>query len=98
MPAVTRSQTRKRHAEIDLKLDIPTIDSSTTHNVLTSTPPLEYRPDYCYHYLADDAQLQRTLYNENFVYDFTEWPKDCWMKPKFAFTSFDDLFTKLQLP
>ena len=56
-----------------------------------------YQPDHVYHDLVRDLQLQQDLYAKDFEYNFTQWPRMCWLKPKFETASLELVFEKLKL-
>jgi hypothetical protein len=114
MPVTTRSQYRKRKAEAPAgKLvsasefeDFATnfFNNEATQLEINSQPALEYHPSYKFHDLANDQELQRSLYGQDFYYDLSNWPHRCWFEPKtYAYdppkpiNNFETLFSKLRL-
>jgi hypothetical protein len=79
---VTRSQTRKRAAALEIN----------------SQPGPEYFPNYTFHDLANDKDLQCSLYGKYFDYDLSKWPHTCWFEPKGwpPIRNFETLFSRLQ--
>jgi hypothetical protein len=95
MPVLTRSQARKRKAE-------EPIEHEATHLEINSQPGPEYHPSYKFHDLANDQELQWSLYGQDFYYDLSTWPYRCWFEPKSIYPyppiyKFEDLFRKLKL-
>ena len=39
-------------------------------------------PDIKFHDLANDMHLADDLYGKNFMYNFSDWPRSCWLMPK----------------
>ena len=57
----------------------------------------EYFPCYAYHDLANDLNLQSDLYGKVFRYNFSDWPKSCWLEPHYSCSGFQELFHHLKM-
>src|SRR5271167_2274687 len=57
----------------------------------------EYRPLDGNSNLSNDEGYQQVFFEPLFTYDFSEWPKTCWLEPKFQTTDFQMLIDTLQL-
>ena len=102
MPVTTRAQKRKFELQEAAELECITKCGRPAGCLLTQPGP-EFFPDFVYHDLANDKQLQRDLYDEDFHYDFSGWPHSFWMKPKylvsgFIHSHFSFLFYMMKLP
>src|SRR6267154_2456279 len=109
MPVTTRSQA-KRFAAILYTEECEThlgcrnlLECHEEKRLKLTEPGPEFYPDFVYHDLANDKQLQRDLYDEDFHYDLSGWPHSFWMKPKYSVSSFihshfSFLFYMMKLP
>jgi len=57
----------------------------------------EYRPLDGNSNLNNDEGYQQVFFEPLFTYNFSEWPKTCWLEPKFQTTDFEMLIRTLQL-
>ena len=90
MPVTTRSQKRKLDEfENEAKSSLPSVEYIM--------PPCEYMPDFPYHDLKNDKELQAQLYGKYFEYDFTNWPESCKFISKEYCGSFATFIQRLQL-
>ena len=87
---------------MDWAMTIPTVETmewEPTRLEINSQPGPEYFPNYKYHDLANDEDLQWMLYGKHFFYGLENWPQSCWFQPKCfspRMATFAELFSKLQ--
>ena len=88
----------ERRARFDAYFSQPKPHNSMACSEVKYAPAdLSYHPDHAFHNLANDKQLQQDLYAKDFEYKFSNWPKQCWLKPRFETTSLKLVFDKIKL-
>ena len=84
-------------ASVYKRLEYPPIAPSTVPFIKYEEAALDYHPDHLYHNLCSDSQLQNDLYGKDFTFDFEDWLKHCWFKPKFETANIYDVLNKMQV-
>src|SRR5437773_11692647 len=60
-------------------------------------PETSYHPLYYMKFFPHDRRQQDTMYGNDFVFNFSKWPQEFWLKPKQVTTNFHDVVSKLKL-
>jgi hypothetical protein len=76
---------------------MPVTTRQTTRLAIRSEPEPSYHPLNYLKFFSTDAPLHEHMYGKDFDYDFKNWPRDFWFKPKHDTTNFRDVITKLRL-